>query len=273
MEDKAGYSQVKALGDLLIFRADIVRYAFRRHEHDYYAVGIIEEGVQRFSCARRRCCLTPPEGISVINPGDAHTGESATRTGFRYRAIYPRVDHFSELAREFGANAGGAPDFADPVIADGPLFRELRRLLDAIDGGAPKLTQETLFLGVLAGLTTRHADRRPKAPPPGKESGPLARVKAYIDDNYARDIRLDDLAREAGLSRFYLIRAFRARTGMPPHAYLESVRVRRAQELLRQGRGIAEVAYGTGFSSQSHLTSTFKALLGVSPGKFAKAIS
>ena len=163
MEDKAGYKLAKALGDLLTFRADIVRYSFKRHDHSYYAMGIIEEGVQKFSCARRRCCLTPPKGISIINPGDAHTGESALASGFRYRAIYPSVEQLSAAASELGLRGTQQPEFADPVVKDDRLFRELQALFSAIDAGKPTLFQESLYVCVLSDLIRRHAVS--KAPP------------------------------------------------------------------------------------------------------------
>jgi AraC-like DNA-binding protein len=61
--------------------------------------------------------------------------------------------------------------------------------------------------------------------------------------------------------------------GLPPHAYLENIRIRQAQHLLKNGKPIIEAAYETGFSSQSHFTTTFKRLIGVTPGQFAKEVN
>jgi AraC-like DNA-binding protein len=69
-----------------------------------------------------------------------------------------------------------------------------------------------------------------------------------------------------------LLRAFRAEVGMPPYAYLESVRIRRAQQLIEAGKPLAEVAAEVGFSSQSHLTERFKRIIGVTPGQYAKQL-
>jgi transcriptional regulator GlxA family with amidase domain len=55
---------------------------------------------------------------------------------------------------------------------------------------------------------------------------------------------------------------------VPPHTYLESVRIRHAQQLLVQGLALAEVAYATGFSSQSHFTDRFRRIIGVTPGAY-----
>ena len=59
---------------------------------------------------------------------------------------------------------------------------------------------------------------------------------------------------------------------MPPHAYLESVRIRRAQQLIRAGKPLVEVTVEVGFSSQSHLTHRFKQIIGVTPGQYGQLL-
>ncbi len=57
---------------------------------------------------------------------------------------------------------------------------------------------------------------------------------------------------------------------MPPHAYLENVRIRQAERLIRSGLSLADVAVHVGFSSQSHMTRSFKKIIGVTPGQYAR---
>ena len=272
MDDRAEYACAPGLGGLRLFRADIVRYSFKRHSHDYYVVGIIERGVQRFSCGRRGY-LTPPRGLVVINPGEAHTGESALPSGFRYRAFYPESSAMEAIARELGASPAGMPAFPEPVIEDDELYARFLALDEALARGAPFLEQESCYLHALAGLVSRHTEARSAPRRVPRESRAIVRARALIEARYGEDLRLADLAGAAGLSPFYFLRAFRAATGLPPHAFLASVRVREAQRLLRAGRPLAEVAFETGFSSQSHFSSVFKGLIGVSPGSYARAIS
>ena len=272
MDDSAEIRAVEGLGGLRLFSADIVHYAFKRHAHDYYVLGFIEEGVQSFSCGRGKY-RNPPRGIVAINPGDAHTGESALPGGFRYRALYPGVGEMDRVASELGRSGSGLPEFPSPAIEDTDLYIALRELYEGIRRGAPLLEEESRYLCALALLVSRHSSSRPGPRLPRREAGAVARARRYIEENYGEEIRLSTLAEEARLSPFYFIRAFRAETGLPPHAYLASVRVREAQRLLLAGRGLAEVAYETGFSSQSHFTSTFKGIIGVPPGSYARAIS
>jgi AraC family transcriptional regulator len=100
----------------------------------------------------------------------------------------------------------------------------------------------------------------------------LRQIRAYIDAHIGERISLDDLARQAGVSRFHFARQFRLSTGESPMGYLRRVRIERSKSILqRRETTIAEVAATLGFSDQSHFTRTFGRLVGVSPGSFARS--
>jgi AraC family transcriptional regulator len=106
----------------------------------------------------------------------------------------------------------------------------------------------------------------------GLAGGALRRVRAYIDDHIGEHISLDELACQAGVSRFHFARQFRLSTGESPMGYLRRVRIERSKRILQtRGTTIAEVAARLGFSDQSHFTRIFGRLVGVSPGSFARS--
>ena len=93
----------------------------------------------------------------------------------------------------------------------------------------------------------------------------------YMQENYARDIQLSDIAAAVHLSAFHLSRLFKQVTGVAPHQYLIQLRVNAARGLLDAGSGqrsLAEVASAVGFADQSHLTRHFKRQFGVTPKHF-----
>lgn len=99
----------------------------------------------------------------------------------------------------------------------------------------------------------------------------MREARAYIAAHYGDDLSLTILARLGGLSPFYFARVFRAEVGLPPHAYLESVRIGAARRLLAHGVPPATVAQATGFADQSHFTRRFRRVIGVPPGQYARA--
>ncbi|WP_415400819.1 helix-turn-helix domain-containing protein [Tateyamaria sp. SN3-11] len=96
----------------------------------------------------------------------------------------------------------------------------------------------------------------------------LRAIDAYVEENLDRSIKINDLAALCDYSTAHFSRLFKARTGRTPHKYVLERRVDIACSQLRESEDtISDVAYGTGFSSQSHMTSTFKQLIGMTPNE------
>ena len=107
----------------------------------------------------------------------------------------------------------------------------------------------------------------------GLAGGALRRVRAFIEDHIGERISLDELAHQAGVSRFHFARQFRLSTGESPMGYLRRMRIERSKSILQtRDSTIAEVAARLGFSDQSHFTRIFGRLVGVSPGSFARRV-
>jgi AraC-like DNA-binding protein len=96
-------------------------------------------------------------------------------------------------------------------------------------------------------------------------------LRAYLAERWADRVSLAELSTVAGLSRFELVRRFRADTGMPPHAFQIDLRIGRARRMLAAGEAPAAVAASCGFADQAHLTRTFRRSVGVTPARFARA--
>jgi AraC-like DNA-binding protein len=99
----------------------------------------------------------------------------------------------------------------------------------------------------------------------------VRRARSFLADRWDRPVALGELASFAGLSRFELVRRFRAQTGLTPHAFQTNLRIAHARTMLRAGDPIAGVAAACGFADQPHLTRTFRRAVGVTPGRFAAA--
>lgn len=100
----------------------------------------------------------------------------------------------------------------------------------------------------------------------GGVSARIARARDRIEASLARGVSLDELATEAGMSRFHFARAFRDTVGDPPHRYLTRCRIRRATELMRDPTlSLTDIALSVGYSSHSHFCTAFRSVLGRTP--------
>lgn len=102
--------------------------------------------------------------------------------------------------------------------------------------------------------------------------GRINRAIEYMNDNIAKPVTISELASVACMSEFHFARQFKRTTGRPPHGYMLEKRIDMAKRLLANAVSIAVVALACGFSSQSHLSTKFKARVGVSPAHYQRQI-
>lgn len=97
----------------------------------------------------------------------------------------------------------------------------------------------------------------------------LRLVIDYIDSHLDVNLKTDDIARVAGLSKYHCGKAFKQSTGMPLHSYVLLRRMNRSRQLLLNSNlSLAQVAAATGFASQSHFTTVFSTRTGATPESY-----
>ncbi|MEO0600906.1 MAG: AraC family transcriptional regulator [Myxococcota bacterium] len=228
--------------------------------------------------------LTVPLQIDCRVATEADESQQATLLPSQLLLTPPRVatkQHFDGPARclEVAIDAGRVDALAreqDPGFrgfgrAPGAPWR-LPRTRDAIlqlwrsaTGSAPR---EDAFLPEVVDelLEARGADEmahRRRA-----LSGVVRRrVVDHIEENLGRSLKLQELAEVARLSPFHFARAFRHDLGLPPRAYVLERRLARAREdILGTRDRLDTISYRVGFSSQQHMTATFRQRHGITPG-------
>lgn len=258
-------------GDVTLMQASFTDHAFERHSHECFTIGVTLQGTQSFRCKGRHHDSQAGQLI-LFNPDDDHDGNRGRSDGFSYTTwSIPRAFALSCLI-DADAGAAASPYVAAAHVIDPVLGARLMHLNHALlSTSGETLRAETLMRDFLTILFVRHGERRDMAPVPRVDQAPLARIKAYIDEHFARDLTVTELAGVAGLSRAHLTRAFSAAFHAPPHVYLNTVRVRRAQDMIRAGMTLSDVALASGFADQSHFTRRFKGSVGVAPAQWRAA--
>jgi AraC-like DNA-binding protein len=248
-------------------RAHFTEHAFERHSHATYAIGITLYGVQAFTC-RGTHHASRPGDVILFNPEQPHDGCSGSDDGcgFGYAMLYLEA----ALVRswlERGAGTMAREHFKYPLVHDARAARRLHRATLAMAQRQESLRAEALTSAAVADLCARHGERpADQAACIDVGRARLHRVREYIDQHFCEDLGIDTLARAVGLSRIHLTRAFSQRFGMPPHAYLNTVRLRHAQRAILSGQPLVEAALAAGFADQSHFSRRFKGSMGVPPG-------
>lgn len=261
--------QPGAMEGVTLMKAHFQEHAFERHSHETYSIGLTHAGVQTFNCAGALHASLPGDLI-LFNPDQAHDGKRGAPEGFGYSMLYVPADVLADCAdREAGIVF--PRHFSQPVVRDAILARQFAQAVAAINQPGERLRAEELTRDVLAAILVRHGEAGMRQVN-GRAAGGdrMARVRDHLQAHYADDVSVQTLADVAGLSRAHLTRAFARRFGVPPHIYLNAVRVSRAQEAMLAGGLLADVAVACGFADQSHFSRRFKGALGVTPAQWLR---
>lgn len=232
------------------------------HSHDFACVHLVLEGCYQESTRRGETRAEP--GSVVFKPAGQEHWNAFSAAGARSLRMQVEPGALGRLDRFLPGRLVVLQDPRLGLIA-GRLRCELRGEDELTDVAAESLVMELLVATARIG----------GAPPPDDGDPHLARrCKDLLNETYRGPVALSGAARELGVHRTVLARAFREAYGLSVGAYVRRLRVRWVAVALERepGRSLADVALEAGFADQSHLTRTFKDLMGATPGSYRRRL-
>ena len=207
---------------------------------------------------------------------------TGTAFGTKFRPggaeAFARAVHGARAAAQLGLTRPGRVVPAVHLLRPGAdtLGRTALEAVEAGDvaGAVATVTEALTELQWWAERSSWQAHRA--RPPVWSGDRVLARVHevfaAVVSGRLGPQARVEDLAEVAGMSVRSLQRLLRERVGVSPKWVLQRHRVQLAAELIetRPDRDLGEVAVEAGYYDQSHLTADFSALVGLTPGLYAR---
>ncbi len=256
--------QTEVIAGVELFEAHLQRFAYRRHRHDTYAIGLTESGVQAFAYRGATHASTPGQ-VVVLHPDEPHDGHAGTEAGFGYRQLYIEPAVIFEAVRTICGRACALPFVRQPVVWSPTLVAAIRA---AFCEDREPLAIDDLVLRLAEGLL--EADSRcVRATLPSRlDLIAIARARQYLDAQRTRVVRSEELEAVTGLTRYDLARQFRVAVGTSPYRYSLMRRLAFARAHVARRRPLVDVALEAGFSDQAHFTRQFVAAYGLTPGQY-----
>lgn len=240
---------------------------FPNHIHTYYVIGVIHSGRR---CLRHKGDAYPLSSgdLILLNPKDNHLCLPLNQEILDYRALNVPVETMQKAVYEI-TRQKFLPHFTKPVIKQTDLALSVCDLYDTVVKNAPRLEKEETFFLLLEQLL-RQNNTSQAAALQEKKAALIEKTCAYLEQHFAQNVSLDDLTATTNLSKSHLLHIFTKETGVTPYRYLQSIRIEKAKQLLKQGEAPALAAYQTGFSDQSHFSRFFKTFIGLTPKQYQK---
>jgi AraC-like DNA-binding protein len=238
-----------------------------------YIFGVVTGEAMRARRGRETYLVRPGE-LVAWDPGEPHRGTTARDQPWSSRLMIVEGGDLARLAADDDEEGLVNIRFPSPVLRDPRLVAGFLRLHASFERPGMVLEQDERLTEWLHSVTRRGAAVPPsRHPRDARDDRALRLAGEYLVEHGMENVRLDQLAAASGVGKFHLVRLFRERTGLPPHAFQLAHRLRAARRLLEAGESVAGAAASTGFSDQSHLHRHFRRSIGMTPGAYRRRTS
>lgn len=157
------------------------------------------------------------------------------------------------------------------------ISRATRQLMNAFHNGNDHLELQTIscltqiFSEILEQKLYVPSEKELQTETPHIEQ--IKTILDYIENNFASELSLSDMAKRINLNANYFCRIFRSLLHQSPMDYVNFYRIEQASYLLEStDLPITEIGLECGFSESSYFTKVFKKYKGVSPRQYRKSI-
>ncbi|TKE91730.1 AraC family transcriptional regulator [Vibrio kanaloae] len=250
--------------DISLIRAQYQEFAFQRHYHLDFHIGLITQGQQKF-VYKGTSYHAGAGQVVMMPPDELHDGHSELESGYQVSVFSVSPQWLSDLADQ--REHGHTLSFSELILSDQATFLQLRNLHGLlINQNISQLAQDCLPFEGFSTIVDRYAKFGSKSDIKlGNQS--IDTLKDYLMENLDQPVRLEQLSDLCDLTTTQFQRHFKNKMGITPYAWLSRLRMEQGMRLIKSGVSGTEVAHQVGFYDQAHFSKAFKTAFGVSPSK------
>lgn len=235
---------------------------YSKHSHETLALSILRSGEIEVEFHSKPSQILRPNKIVVFNPNKVHRTKSKKKDNIDYFTLH--------LDAKWCKNVQNEEDFMNlqNLIEEENIYKELLQIFTSIINTDTEININRLKT-ILERILTEYKSFH-KSTESVDEHIIFKEVEKYIQNNLCHAITLSDISKAIGYNEFYIIRVFKKKFGLTPHAFLINKRIEKARQELTQNRDInlSQLSCDVGFYDQSHFCKVFKRVFAKTPNNY-----
>ena len=244
------------------------------HYHDFHKILLFLSGSADYAIEGKTYPLSPQD-VVFVSAGEIH--RPIVKEGVPYERIilyvapefllrYQKADE--DLADCFRLARKRSSVMQAPKDVCSRLLSFLDQIAEAEPGFALELYQETLLVQFMILLNRALREHEMDASHEANYDKKIQLLLRYIQEHLTEPLPIDRLAEHAFLSKYYLMRRFKAVTGYGIHRYITSKRLLLARSLLEGDAPITQICYDCGFQDYSSFSRAFRHMFHRTPAQY-----
>jgi len=253
-------------------RSCFSRTCYKSHSHPTFSIGAIDEGNSVFHSSFATAQKISAGTLVIVPAHIEHSCNPLPDQAWSYQMLHLDISWLNQWYTEFQKEGFdlNLPQHRPLIIKDETLYQAFSDMNETLfDPQKLILEKEQSLIYCLTQLLLPHFVLEEIQKTQYLYEDFLNLI--HIIKSSERFISLEELAQQVGLSRYAIIRLFKANVGLTPHAFQINLKINQARAQLKQGIPLVELAVNLGFSDQSHFHKAFKAHTGITPRQYQLA--
>ncbi|MDN8588629.1 AraC family transcriptional regulator [Paenibacillus sp. 11B] len=238
--------------DVLALSASFTDFAYKKHCHEEYAVGVTLRGIQQYHLDGHYQA-SHKNGVMLFNREQSHDGSSYDKDGIDYVMLYLKPDLVEEILGKKELR------FTTPIVYDPQLARSILMLNEAVQNGQDEAKCSELFFDLVQLLSQSEMETKLWRP----QDNLVRKAKEMMFCSIEDVLKLDDLCAEFNMSKFQFIREFKSHAGISPYQFFLNCKVEHARQSIEKHKDIYSAVAECGFVDLTHLNRHFKRVFGI----------
>lgn len=270
VENNFHFAKNHLTNDIMLLDASMSDFSYATHAHEEFSFGVTLSGRQDFF-ARGEHFKCPPNSVIVFNPDDAHDGHAGGEGPLHYKMLYVHPKQLRPMLTCAGVNQAEHFRVQECAQYNLTIRQHILWLAHLVESNNTEpLHYDSALFEFAQSLAAQQGVgvEQEKC----KKDPVFERIRDYLHSEAGNEITLNDLSEVAHISKYHLLRRFKAYFGMTPYKYWQNQRLNKAKRALDLGMAPSDVAFNLGFNDLSHFNRSFKPVFGMTPYQYSQLI-